>query len=114
MRIYIIFITAVLSLSLNTSCFSQKHFLLSDTTITYRLDDHVAIFMDSTEAISINQIVKPEIQRRFQQSKGLTFGYTKSAIWLKINTKSTSTRTHWYLEIPAPFLDYVDFYQLRP
>jgi signal transduction histidine kinase len=71
--------------------------------------------MDSTEAVSINQIVKPEIDRQFRQSKGgLTFGYTKSAIWLKITTKSISPETHWYLEIPAPFLDYVDFYQLRP
>ena len=114
MRISIIFTTAVLSLLLNTSSFGQKHFLLSDTTIIYRLDAHVAIFIDSTEVISIDQIVKPEIQNRFQQSMGsLTFGYIKSAIWLKINTKSLSTGTHWYLEIPAPFLEYVDFYQLR-
>ncbi|HKZ37962.1 MAG TPA: sensor histidine kinase [Chryseolinea sp.] len=114
MRISIIFTTAVLSLLLNTSSFGQKHFLLSDTTIIYRLDAHVAIFIDSTEVISIDQIVKPEIQNRFQQSMGsLTFGYIKSAIWLKINTKSLSNATHWYLEIPAPFLEYVDFYQLR-
>src|SRR5688572_3684852 len=110
MRISIILTTAVLSLLLSTSGFSQKHFLLSDTTTTYRLDGHVAIFMDSTEAIPFDQIVKPEIQRRFQQGNGgLTFGYTKSAIWLKITTKSISPETHWYLEIPAPFLDYVDF-----
>ena len=64
-------------------------------------------------AISIEQIVKPDFQKRFKPSTGLTFGYTKSAIWLKVFTKTNSPDTQWYLEIPAPFLEYVDFYQLQ-
>jgi hypothetical protein len=41
----------------------------------------------------------------------LTFGYLKKPIWLKINTHTLRQNSLWYLEIPAPFLEYVDFYQ---
>src|SRR5690606_20772285 len=43
-----------------------------------------------------------------------TFGYTKPAIWLKVDTRCTTPANEWYLEIPAPFLEYVDFYQRTP
>src|SRR5687768_6032083 len=91
----------------------QEYFSLADSNTVYRLDDHADVFLDSTHAISIEQIVKPDFQTRFKPSKGLTFGYTTSAVWLRVFTKSNSPDTQWYLEIPAPFLEYVDFYQLQ-
>ena len=91
----------------------QEYFSLADSNTVYRLDEHADVFLDSTNAISIEQIVKPGFQKRFKPSTGLTFGYIKPAIWLKVITKSNSPHTQWYLEIPAPFLEYVDFYQLQ-
>ena len=91
----------------------QEYFSLADSNTVYRLDDHADVFLDSTHAISIEQIVKPDFQNRFKPSTGLTFGYTTSAVWLRVFTKSNSPDTQWYLEIPAPFLEYVDFYQLQ-
>src|SRR6187397_2872938 len=89
----------------------QEYFSLTDSNTIYRLDDYAEVFLDSTNAISVEQIVEPDFQKRFKPSTGLTFGYTKSAIWLKVCAKSNSPGAQWYLEIPAPFLEYVDFYQ---
>jgi signal transduction histidine kinase len=95
----------------NANSNGQSQFLLSDTTLIYRLDTYAAVLMDSTNALTIEEISKPENQQRFKSSEKLTFGYTKSDVWLKVKIKTNSPRTEWYLEIPAPYLEYVDFYQ---
>ena len=93
-----------------TPCSAQ--YLLTDTTIVHRLDSHVKVFIDSSNNVTFDQILRPELQRSFRTSTGnLTFGYLKSPIWLELQTRTNSLHTTWYLEIPAPFLEYVDFYQ---
>jgi signal transduction histidine kinase len=104
--------TAFLCLSLPG--YGQDPVDLSETSSPYRLDSHVRVLIDPTETLTASQILEAEYQERFQQSgNNMTFGYLKAAIWLKVVTKNTSPNTSWYLEIPAPFLEYVDFYQLR-
>lgn len=103
-------VSALLFLSL--SGYGQSPLYLRDVTEPYRLDNHIQVFIDPTEEVTLNKILTPEFQNRFQRSdNGLRFGYLKSAIWLKIVTKNVSKDVSWYLEIPAPFLEYVDFYQ---
>lgn len=93
--------------------FSQDPFPFADTSITYRLDDHVHVFIDSSESVGIEDVIRREFQTRFHPHRGkLTFGYLKHTIWLKVNARATSAAAEWLLEIPAPFLEYVDFYQL--
>jgi len=97
---------------LSISCFGQTPYPLTDTTVNHRLDAHVEIFIDSTDSFLIDQITAPEFQSHFTSKKGnLKFGYVRSPIWLKIKTRTFSPYTQWLLEIPAPFLEYVDFYQ---
>src|SRR5688500_14919371 len=103
--------TALLILITATFCFGQKPFLLADTATTHRLDTHVEVFVNHTDTVAIDQVVR--FQQHFYPSEGLvTFGYLKAPIWLKVKVRAASPATHWYLEIPAPFLEYVDFYQL--
>lgn len=91
---------------------AQRAYDLSDANLVYRLDRECQIFVDSTGHMSFNDILKPELQKRFRTSGGnLTFGYLKSTIWLKLHLHDSSPGTRWMLEIPAPFLEYVDFYQ---
>lgn len=107
-------IAALLSSLFPRSSFAQTPYVLDDTTVIHRVDAWVDVLVDPTEGISIEQVAKPAFQQRFQPSGGnLTFGYSRAAIWLKVRTKARSPHTTWYLEIPAPFLEYVDFYQLR-
>ncbi|HEX6225808.1 MAG TPA: sensor histidine kinase [Chryseolinea sp.] len=105
--------TVFLVLSFQSST-AQEFFLLEDSTQMYRIDDNVQVFRDSTSILEIDDITAPAFQEHFKPSKGLTFGYTKSSIWLKIQTKTASLATPWYLEIPAPYLEFVDFFQVKP
>ncbi|MFZ6013237.1 MAG: 7TMR-DISM family protein, partial [Bacteroidota bacterium] len=94
-----------------SNCFGQDGYLLRDTSIVHRLDTHVEVFIDPTESLGIDQVSTPEFRQNFQTRGNLTFGYLKSAIWLRVQTRTASPQTQWYLEIPAPFIEYVDFYQ---
>jgi hypothetical protein len=92
----------------------QTPYLLSDTATIYRIDKYVEVFVDSASAVNMEQASSPEFAGHFHRSESnLTFGYLKSPIWLKVSTKTASPHTQWYLEIPAPFLEYVDFYQKK-
>src|SRR5262245_13417981 len=112
--LYFILFPALLLLLPSANSSAQTLYPLGDTAVIHRLDPYVDVLVDPTEGISIEQVVQTSFQHRFQPNKGnLTFGYLKSAIWLKVRTKTLSPHTAWYLEIPAPFLEYVDFYQLK-
>ena len=113
-KLQVLFSTAVFAQFIHTCCMAQTPVLLNSSTALQRLDTHVEVFIDSSDRISIEEIVKPDFQHRFLPSQGkLTFGYLKSPLWLKLVTRTASPETDWYLEIPAPFLEYVDFYQLE-
>ncbi len=90
---------------------ADQPFALTDTTLIYRLDTYADVFMDSSNTLSIEQIISPALQQRFRPAKDLAFGYTRSSVWLRLKMKSSVPGTRWYLEIPAPYLEYVDFYQ---
>jgi signal transduction histidine kinase len=96
----------------STGCFSQDPYVLRDTSVVSRLDPYVEVFVDSSYTISIDQITRPGFQHNFKASgSNLTFGYLREPLWLKIKTRAANPHTYWYLEIPAPFLEFVDFYQ---
>ena len=102
----------LLSILLSSKALCQNPYRLTDSTIIHRLDTYAKILVDETDTIQITDIIKPDFQKRFYPSKGhFTFGYLKSTIWLKVVTKASRPKAQWYLEIPAPFLEYVDFYQ---
>jgi signal transduction histidine kinase len=114
LRLRFIIAPAILFLLCSTFSFGQKPYLLTDTTISHRLDAYTEVLVDSLTSFDINQITQPGFQHSFQRAgKNLTFGYLKAPVWLKIVTRTASPETQWYLEIPAPFLEYVDFYQLN-
>jgi signal transduction histidine kinase len=92
---------------------AQSIVTLNDPGKTFRLDASVGVFIDTTNALTFDQISSDKFQTNFTfERKALTFGYLPSTIWLKIQSRSTQVDKQWMLEIPAPFLEYVDFYQL--
>jgi signal transduction histidine kinase len=91
---------------------AQSPYFLSDSTTSHRLDYFVEIFIDSASAATIEKVSAPGFQHNFTRSQGhLTFGYLKPNLWLKVNLKTARPGTKWFLEIPAPFLEFVDFYE---
>lgn len=91
---------------------AQTLFNLSDSATHYRLDDVVDVYIDSSNQIDFEEISQADFQHNFVRRGNLTFGYDRSSIWLKLRVKNLSPTKNWYLDIPAPFLEYVDFYQL--
>jgi signal transduction histidine kinase len=78
-----------------------------------RLDDRVAIYIDSTGQASFTDVQSRAAQQKFVANAGrsLVFGYLPHPIWLRIVLSSEGRGKKWYLELPAPYLEYVDFYQ---
>ncbi|MBN8578406.1 MAG: sensor histidine kinase [Cytophagales bacterium] len=99
-------LVAVLMLAFGQS--NAQAIELADTTSIYRVDLQTGVLIDSAQNLTFEKVVNIP----FAPSKGnLTFGYLKKPIWLKITTYNLKPSAAWYLEIPAPFLEYVDFYQ---
>jgi signal transduction histidine kinase len=92
--------------------YAQSVNLLSDPTKHYRLDQHVEVYIDHTNSLEIHQITSPTFSSKFAKCDKLSFGYLKDAIWIRVKSRNISENSIWYLEIPAPFIEYVDFYQL--
>lgn len=104
----IIAFVGILSLSF---ALSAQPILLQDKTITYRLDQDVEVLIDSSGNLDFNQILQPTTQKEFKKRGDLIFGYLAEPIWLKVTTKSSDPAIQWFMEIPAPFLEYIDFHQ---
>jgi signal transduction histidine kinase len=111
-RLQRIIITCLLLSTISTGL-AQVTYELKDTTVIHRLDTHSAVFLDPTENITIDQVLTAEFLQRFSPARDLNFGYLKAAVWVKVVTKTADPGTEWYLEIPAPYLERVDFYQLQ-
>jgi len=91
---------------------AQETIELTDSTRSYRLDHHVAIFIDPYDTTTLATVSDPSFRSNFiPHHSNLTFGYLKAAIWIRMSIDVERPSTKWYLEIPAPFLEYVDFYQ---
>lgn len=94
--------------------YAQVNYNLHDDAVSHRLDAHVQIYIDDSENLSYQDILKDDIQQQFKNSSGnLKFGYSKATIWIKFSLKKSSSDAEWLLELPAPFLEFVDFYQLQ-
>ncbi len=91
---------------------AQTPVLLSDLQAKYRLDSSTFVFIDSTNTLGIDQVSQDNFKGNFKRKGNLVFGYERSSIWLKLKMRTNFPNAHWYLDIPAPFLEYVDFYEL--
>lgn len=99
------FTALILLLTCNTS-FSQVE--LNDTTRVYRIDKDIEVLIDSTGRLTFDDVRGLTLSK---SNSFLTFGYLKKPIWLRINVHTSQPSSAWYLEIPAPFLEYIDYYQ---
>jgi len=104
----LLIVTTLLYFFAPTPGAGQTPYLLADTAIVHRVDAQTGIFIDSTRTLSFDQIIN---QKFYTSGGNLRFGYVWGAIWLKVVTRAAKPGTQWYLEIPAPFVEYVDFYQ---
>lgn len=77
----------------------------------YVLDKAWSVFIDTSAAVTFEQVITPEFSDSFSPRGNLKFGYLVSPIWLRLEIKNNTHEKEWLLKIPAPFLEYLDFYQ---
>jgi signal transduction histidine kinase len=75
------------------------------------LDTAWAVFIDTSDSASFEQVRSPAMAQSFAPRGNLTFGYLQHPIWLRLTFKNASHQNEWLVKIPAPFLEYIDFYQ---
>lgn len=111
LNLKVLFLFAFIPLPTTGIC--QQFFNLNDPTVTHRLDRYVEVFVDSSDGLSIYDLTQGGYANSFRKVNGnLTFGYLPTTLWLKIQTFRPTPEDKWLLDIPAPFLEYVDFYQV--
>jgi signal transduction histidine kinase len=88
---------------------AQRQYLLDASTRSHRVDAFAGVFIDKTDTLSLDQV--SALGKHFNIPGHFKFGFLRDVIWLKLELKNTSPQTSWLAEIPAPFLEYVDFYQ---
>ncbi len=92
---------------------AQTNYIIGDPSVTYRLDSVASVFIDETKTLSFDNILSSEHQARFADTDGnLTFGYQDTNIWIRFNIKASDAGKEWLLNVPAPYLEYINFYQL--
>ena len=71
---------------------------------------------DPSGVLSIDQIDSAELKSRFQPlTKGMNFGFTRDAIWLRITLARTADAPQvWRLELNVPYMNDVRFHTPTP
>jgi signal transduction histidine kinase len=75
------------------------------------LASHFAVLEDSSQRLSLNDVLRPEVAARFQQDPhrktDLNFGQTQSAIWLRLQLKNSSDQPTERL-LQLAYVSYLD------
>ncbi len=91
----------------------SEEFVILSSLDKVSLGKYVEILEDKTGNLTIEDIKKPEIQRRFvaseQDEPG--FGFTSSVYWVRLNvTNQEEQEIRWFLEIGYPQIDNIELY----
>ncbi|KYG80204.1 sensor histidine kinase [Roseivirga echinicomitans] len=83
----------------------------AQTSESSKLEYSIHYFIDSTNDISIDQILQDEVQQTFDANKleSPNFGFDKSTYWFRVDISQTSQET-LMLEVSQPSLDYISFF----
>ncbi|TAE74088.1 MAG: hypothetical protein EAZ85_05300 [Bacteroidetes bacterium] len=75
------------------------------------LPNQIMFLEDKSAQLKIEEIIKETAKFRYITDNKINFGYTKSAIWLKLEIKNLYFLVNDYiLDMGIPTLDYVDLY----
>ncbi len=75
------------------------------------LDDAWSVFIDTSDAASFEHVRSEAMAQSFVPRGNLMFGYLLHPVWLRLTLKNAGPQKEWLIKIPAPFLEYIDFYQ---
>lgn len=73
---------------------------------------HEVYHYSTFDTLDILQLQNKEFQPL--ESEGGSLGYDKASHWYRFEVINRSSRTDWFLEIPYPLLDHIEFYSIDP
>ncbi len=91
--------------------------ILTDEQGEYPLGFYLEILEDPAGELSIDQVSSPEFDSQFTTSQVAApiFGFTDSAIWVRLQLQNKTQLTdHWLLDVDFPNIHYVDLYSQLP
>lgn len=85
------------------------------TEARYALSRSFTFLEDGSGALTLEQVLQPQVQGRFrpvpQGGDGVNFGFTRSAIWLRIVLHAAAdSPADWLLEVAHPPLDSIELF----
>ena len=91
--------------------------VLSDGREYYPLGHYLEILEDPTGELTIDDVTSPEFDAQFIPSlvEVPVYGYTDSAIWVRLPLRNESSLSdHWLLELAFASMNFVDLYTPLP
>lgn len=75
------------------------------------LSGHLAVFHDSSGALTIDDVVSVRDQVQFRSVPSmLTEGYLRGAIWVRFSLSAATSSTQWMLQLERPLIEQVTLY----
>ena len=100
--------------------YSQKAVQLTSKTQEIILGNKIAILEDSTQRLSLFQVLKPKNQKRFKVSADEypNFGFSRSHFWVKFKLQNQTNKqgetlesiNQWFMKVAYSPIDFIEFY----
>jgi len=111
-RQWVIWCSVILLLSTSISS-SAESLILNDATERLNIDNQFEYFVDNSALLGIQEILSSEQKVEFTKAKETSFGYSKSAYWIKLSViNRASSQFEWYLVQDFTNTHYLDLYLL--
>jgi signal transduction histidine kinase len=102
--------------------FFTQFFILKSETIDLKkqvptdyIGNYVKILSTENDTLKLEDVLKPSIQKLFLNSEKTVprFHEINSHAWIEINITNVDHFNQWFLHIPYPEIDHLDFYAIR-
>lgn len=87
---------------------------LSEQSPALKVGEYAAVFKDSTRELDLAQVKQAYSKGKFSKSEAdLDFGFTKDAVWLRVQLENQTNEDLWYvLDSGYPLIDSIQYYEL--
>ena len=106
-------ILALICYCVNTSAFANASiFKLSDNK-DYQLIESAEFFEDESAQMSLEQVIDKNQFVSFENGGKFSFGYTESAVWMRVTVQNLSPNSTWNLGSERPEISRFDIYEFQ-
>ncbi|WCL49850.1 hybrid sensor histidine kinase/response regulator [Leptospira sp. GIMC2001] len=90
----------------------SRSLVLEDSQLFQGFSNKLFILQDDTAVLTLEDILKPQIQEKFILSKEIApnYGYTKSAYWVRVEIENHSNYRDWIIDQNFPMIQDLKVY----